>query len=324
MRTPKYWNKKGIISTALLPFGWLYSSITKYRMNHIKPNKVNVPVICIGNITAGGTGKTPVAISVAKILEKGKYKPFFISRGYGGKLKSVLVDNKIHLPEDVGDEPLLLSEQAPVVIDSDRYKAAKIAIDIGANIIIMDDGYQNPYLRKNISFVVVDGGFGFGNERPIPAGPLRENLKEGLKRADAVIIIGKDKKHIAKKLSHLPVFHGYMKPTIDSLEGKKIIAFAGIGRPQKFYDTLHELKAQVIETIDFPDHHVYTRAELEKLIRHSQGMNAKIYTTTKDFVKIPQDLRKKFNTVEIEIEWENKKEFARFLINKIKANTPQI
>ncbi|MDR1694492.1 MAG: tetraacyldisaccharide 4'-kinase [Lactobacillaceae bacterium] len=318
MRTPKFWNNKGIISTFFLPLGFIYSSITSLRMKYIRGNKVNVPVICIGNLTAGGTGKTPVAISVAEILQESRLNPFFVSRGYGGKLKSIPVDNKIHIAEDVGDEPLLLSKQARVIIDSDRYKAAKIAADIGANIIIMDDGFQNPYLRKNLSFVVVDGGFGFGNERPIPAGPMRENLDNGLKRADAVIIIGKDTKHIAKRVGNIPVFKGTMKPALKTLKGKKVIAFAGIGRPQKFYDTLQSLEAKLVETIDFPDHHNYTKEELEKIIHKSQGLNAKAYTTSKDFVKIPLELRENFNVLEIEIDWENKEEFKSFILNHIK------
>lgn len=324
MKTPKFWNNKGLISTLLLPIGWVYALITSIRMKVIKSNKVNVPVICIGNLTAGGTGKTPVALSIAEILQKHKYNPFFISRGYGGKLKSVLVNSKIHLPEDVGDEPLLLSEQAKVIIDADRYKAAKIAVDMGADTIVMDDGYQNPYLRKNLSFIVIDGGFGLGNERTIPAGPLRENMQNGLKRADAIIIIGQDIKHIAKEIDSLPVFEGKMKPTIDTLKDQKVIAFAGIGRPQKFYDTLLSLDAKIVETIDFPDHHNYQKEELEKIIKKSKALNAKIFTTSKDFVKIPQNMRNHFNVLNIKIKWKNETAFTSFLIDKIIKSTPNL
>lgn len=317
LKTPKYWNKKGLVSTILLPLGCLYALATSLRIRYIKSKKTSVPVICIGNLTAGGTGKTPVAISIASILQQHNYTPFFVSRGYGGRLKGLEVDNTKHSPEDVGDEPLLLSKQAKVVIDADRYNAASIAVNMGADIIVMDDGFQNPKLHKDLSFIVVDGGFGFGNERPIPSGPLRENLYKGLKRTDAVIIIGEDKFKIAEKFEKIPVFKALAKPVIDNLQNQKIVAFAGIGRPKKFYDSLRSLKADIVDTIDFPDHHKYQEDELKKIINKAKNLDAKIYTTSKDFVKIPANLRTNFNVLDIKIAWKNEKEFEEFLINHI-------
>lgn len=316
MKTPTFWNKPGIISTLLLPIGWIYALLTRIRIMLVRPKKVNIPVICIGNLTAGGTGKTPVSISLAEMLQAQKLNPYFISRGYGGSLKGVLVDNSKHQPKDVGDEPLLLSKQAPVVVNSDRIAGAQLAQENGADILIMDDGFQNPYLYKDISFIVVDGALGFGNRRPIPSGPLRESLTGGLKRADAIIIIGEDKQKRGKFIDK-PIFRGTMEPSIKTLKGEKIIAFAGIGRPSKFYYSLIALEAILIKTIDFPDHHTYTVDELEQIIQEAKTLKASIYTTSKDFVKIPTSLQKHFQVLEITIKWENPKSLMQFIHNKL-------
>lgn len=317
MKTPKFWQNKNIISLSLFPLGIIYSFVTNLRMKFIKPKKVSVPVICIGNLTAGGTGKTPVCISIAKILkDKGK-NPFFISRGYGGNLKNIIVD-KTHKAKDVGDEPILLSQEAPVAIGSDRYIAAKLAIKNGADVLIMDDGFQNPSLHKDLSFVVVDGGFGFGNKLPVPAGPLREDIKSGLKRCDSVIIIGIDEHKCVETIGRTPYVRAMTTPTIKSLKGTRVIAFAGIGRPEKFYYSLKLLEAQIIETINFADHHFYKENELLEIIKQSQIFNAKIYTTSKDYVKIPEHLQEKFHVLDIEIEWKHQEEIIKIINKKLK------
>lgn len=316
MKTPNYWDKKNLIARLLFPLGKLYAFATSLRIILNKAKKCSKPVICIGNLTAGGTGKTPVAISIAKILQNAGYNPFFISRGYGGKLQDVIV-NKQHSPTEVGDEPLLLSRQAKVAINSNRYLAANKAIDNGANIIIMDDGYQNPILAKDFSLLVFDGGFGIGNGYCIPAGPLREDFKQGLKRANAVLIIGKDEHNLAKQINNIPIFYGKVTAIKPNTANKRAIAFAGIGRPQKFYNSLCELGFQLIETIDFPDHHYYNEAELEKIIQKSQEQNCEIFTTSKDLVKIPHKLQKHFQVLEITIEFDNN-ELKDLLLNTIK------
>ena len=317
MRTPSFWSHKNFISTLLSPLGFLYAAATAYRIKFGHSSKVGRPVICIGNLTAGGTGKTPVAISMAKLLqEKGK-NPFFVSRGYGGKLKDLLVDNHKHTAEEVGDEPLLLSQQAPVVINSDRYLAAQKALKSGAEIIIMDDGFQNPGLYKDLSFLVFDGGFGYGNGLAVPAGPLRENLKSGLKRAQAVIIIGEDKHNLSSEFNKLPIFKGKIKAVEPNVGNKNIIAFAGIGRPEKFYDSLKELDFNLVETINFRDHHQYSVSELQKIITRAQDKGTLIFTTSKDFVKIPPQMQKYFHVLEIEIDWEDKDRLTNFILEHI-------
>lgn len=313
MKTPSYWNEKNLISNLLCPLGSLYTLATKLNIKFSRPKSVNKPVICIGNLTAGGTGKTPVAISLAGIIQSLGKKPFFVSRGYGGKLKGVVVDNQKHLAAQVGDEPLLLSRQAPVVVNPDRWQGACLAVNSGADLIIMDDGFQNPGLKKDLSFLVFDGGFGYGNGRGIPAGPLRESLSDGLKRTQAIIIIGKDKHNLAEKFAHFPVFKGTITPKPVINGSKKAIAFAGIGRPDKFYASMRETGFELLKTIDFPDHHQYTTQELENLIALAEQNQAELYTTSKDFVKIPVALQKHFKVLEIEISWEDKAGLTDFL-----------
>lgn len=318
MKTPGFWQDKNLVSDLLLPFGMLYNLATRLNILFSKPRKTDRPVICIGNLTAGGTGKTPVALSIADILQKLGCKPFFVSRGYGGTKKNVIVDSQKHSAAEVGDEPLLLSRQAPVVVNPDRYAAAQKAVTSGAEVIIMDDGFQNPGLHKDLSFLVFDGGFGYGNGRGIPAGPLRESLRDGLKRAQAVIIVGEDKHNLAQKFSFLPVFKGIVTAQKTSSTNRRVIAFAGIGRPQKFYNSMKEQGFELLKTVDFPDHHQYSAEELNLLIKEADQHQAALYTTTKDFVKIPTKLQKHFLVLEIKIRWENQQQLEELLKKYLK------
>ncbi len=314
MKTPTYWKNKNILSIILLPLGWIYGLATALRLWIHTPQKVDAKVICVGNLTAGGTGKTPVAVSLAALLQQNGKNPYFVSRGYGGKLKDVLVDPKRHTAADVGDEPLLLARQAQVVINPQRYEGALLAEQEGADYIIMDDGFQNPYLYKDFSFIVVDGNFGFGNGFCIPAGPLREFKGLGLKRANAVIILGEDKHNLSGSFGKLPVFRGKTVAVSPSPLTYDVVAFAGIGRPEKFYQSLRDCGFKIVATKDFPDHHFYSEAELQELLDLGKKYKAPVYTTAKDFVKIPPRLQSKFKVLEITIEWENPAELANFLL----------
>ena len=321
MKTPKYWQSNSFISKILAPFGWVYGALTQARLKIIKPKKVEIPVICVGNITAGGTGKTPVSISIAKLLGIEMYHPYFVTRGYGGQLQNVIVNNKKHTASEVGDEPLLLSQQAPVVVNANRYAGAELAIKNGADVIVMDDGFQNPTLHKNLSFLVFDGTYGIGNGKIIPAGPLRETFCNGVKRADALVILGKDKHNLAEK-SGLPVFYAHTEAVQTSnIENPNVVAFAGIGHPQKFYHTLCQQGFNVVETIDFPDHHFYTREELEKILEKAKALKAEVYTTSKDYVKIPHLLQKEIKVLEIAIVWDNPEQLTEFIRKKISPTT---
>lgn len=316
MKTPRYWQSNSFISKILAPIGCLYGWLTQIRLKLKKAPKAEIPIICIGNITAGGTGKTPVSVSIAKMLATDMYHPFFLTRGYGGKLQNVMVNPKKHSARDVGDEPLLLTLQAPVIVNANRFEGAKLAIQEGADIAIMDDGFQNPSLHKDLSFLVFDGSYGIGNGKIIPAGPLRETFEDGIKRADALIILGKDKHNLAERCK-LPVFFGHTETLQTTVSDGKVFAFAGIGHPQKFYHTLGQLGFDIVQTIDFPDHHFYSKEELENIIQKAKEQNAEVYTTSKDFVKVPPSLQKYINALEIAVVWDNPDELLKFIKEKI-------
>jgi len=322
MKTPSYWASPNLLATLLLPLGKVYAAATALRMRK-KPRKADKPVICIGNLTAGGTGKTPTATAIAKLLQKKGFNPYFVSRGYGGTLQNVIVNPQQHSAKEVGDEPLLLSRQAKVSINAERYLAAQKAIADGADVIIMDDGFQNPTLFKDISLLVFDGSFGLGNGYPVPAGPLRENIQDGLKRADAAIILGQDRFMLCQKLQQIPTFYGRIIPQKPQDTSRRAIAFAGIGRPEKFYASLQECNIKLCQTVNFPDHHFYTASELNDIISKARELDADIYTTAKDYVKIPLDMQSRFKVLEIEIEWENPSEFETFLLTRLEQSKSQ-
>lgn len=314
MKTPGFWKDINFFSNLFAPLGWIYGTITALRLLLVRGKKIGVPVVCVGNLTAGGVGKTPVSVSIAQMMIRAGKKPFFITRGYGGKLQDIVVNKELHTPKEVGDEPLILAQTATTVVNKDRYLGAFRAADCGADMIIMDDGFQNPGLYKNTSFIVVDGNQGFGNNRCIPAGPLREFIKIGLMRADAVLLLGETKPEILKLLYKKKIFRGKIVPIPPTAKNKRVIAFAGIGHPQKFYKSLEDCGFEIIATHDFADHHFYTEKELNKLFEESVKKEADLYTTSKDFVKIPTHLRHLFNVLEITVEWENPEELKNFIL----------
>lgn len=313
MRTPAFWQHNNWIAKLLTPLGELYALATKTRLRLKKSKKIDTPVICIGNLTAGGTGKTPTAISLAFMLQNAGIYPTFISRGYHGSLQNIQVDSIHHTPQQVGDEPLLLAHIAPTFINADRYQAALMAQNNQAECILMDDGFQNPTLYKDLSLLVIDGATGFGNKKCIPAGPLREHIADGLKRAQAALIVGEDEHNIASSLN-IPYFKGKIVPETPNLKNNRVVAFAGIGRPQKFYTSLQELGIEIIKTFDFPDHHYYNENELKELIQYAENNQAELITTSKDFVKIPVSLQPAFKILDIRIQWENPTELQNFIL----------
>ncbi len=320
MRTPLFWKQKNTLSTLLLPFSFIYALVTKLRIKRMQPYKASRPVICVGNLTAGGNGKTPVSLSLAGLLQDMGLRPAFITRGYGGKIKNIMADPTRYSAEQTGDEPLLLAAAAPTIINPDRAAAAQMAISqAGADVLVMDDGFQNPGLFKDLSFLVFDGAYGIGNGRVIPAGPLRETCEEGLKRAQALIIMGPDKSGIASLNPELPVFYAQIEPLAPKVNNCKALAFAGIGHPQKFYQSLRESGITVCKTVDFPDHHFYTREETLKLISDAAASDLVLYTTSKDYVKIPADLRPHFKVLEIKINWQDPAGLKKFLQDKLAA-----
>ncbi len=294
MREPAFWwQPPGVACFVLAPFAAAYGAIVARRM--AQPGQAaGVPVLCVGNLTIGGAGKTPTAMAVAELLRVAGRRPFFLTRGYGGRLAGpVQVDPAIHGSADVGDEPLLLARIAPTIVAGDRVAGAVAARAAGADVIVMDDGFQNPALAKDLSIVVVDGPRGVGNGAVIPAGPLRAPLEAQIDRAHAILIVGETSGAVPV-LEHasackLPVFHGRLEPdvgVIAELRSRPVLAFAGIGSPDKFFGTLTEAGVDVRVRRAFPDHHRYRRAEAMGLIARAERERLVPVTTEKDLVRL--------------------------------------
>ncbi|MEO3432715.1 tetraacyldisaccharide 4'-kinase [Inquilinus sp. CAU 1745] len=308
MKAPSFWRSPNAVATALSPLGAAYGRIGRWRRQTAKPWRAEVPVLCIGNLTAGGAGKTPVALSLALRLRAMGLEPHFLSRGYGGRMKGpVMVDPGRHEATDVGDEPLLLAEAAPTWVARDRAAGAKAAIDAGATVLVMDDGFQNPALAKDVSLVVVDGETGFGNGRLIPAGPLREPLADGLGRASALAVMGDDRAGVGALAEEweLPVLFGRLVPDGDAgwLRGTPVVAFAGIGRPEKFFATLKALGARPTAEFAFGDHHRYEADEIMRMVDLANRAKAVLVTTTKDRARLPPDARPMVRTLPVRVSW---------------------
>ena len=313
MKTPKFWKKATILSSILLPLSYLYRFGSIVRNIIAKPQKIQKPVICIGNITVGGAGKTPVALKIGNILNEIGIKFVYLGHGYKANIQNlVLVDNNKHKASEVGDEALLLSDVSDTFISKNRLFAAKqIAKMPDEKLIVMDDGLQNPNIKKDFSILVIDGGFGFGNNLLFPAGPLRERIRNGVKKADLVICIGSDKYKATKRIKKKKrvIYANIEVINKNEFEGKRLVAFCGIARPTKFFESLKKEKLKVIKTFDFPDHHNFMDKDLRKLIRFADKKDAQLITTKKDWVRIDAKFRDqiKYLDIDLDISKEDKK-----------------
>ncbi len=292
MRAPDFWRHRGSAASRLLqPLGLAYALAGVLRRALIRPFTAAAPVVCVGNLVAGGAGKTPTAIAVARWYAGRGLAVHFLTRGYGGRTAGPHRVDPIKDPAaDVGDEPLLLAARSPTWVSRDRAAGARAACAAGAQVIVMDDGFQNPGLKKTLSLLVVDGGQGFGNGRVIPAGPLREPVGAGLGRAHGVVLVGDDILGVRAALGdRLPVLTARIVPGPDAerYKGERVAAFAGIGRPAKFYDTLRALGATVVATRDFPDHYRYRPEDIMGMVEHAASRDAVLITTAKDAVRLP-------------------------------------
>ncbi|MCB8879125.1 tetraacyldisaccharide 4'-kinase [Acidisoma cellulosilytica] len=293
MRAPGFWTDGGWPATLLAPFGLITASLTARRV--AKPGwQAPVPVFCCGNATVGGSGKTTLALDLLHRLTAMGAKPHALLRGYGGKTPGPLrVDAAQHDAALVGDEALLLAEAAPTWVAADRAAGGRAAVAAGAGAIVMDDGLQNPGLVKTCSLLVIDGGFGFGNAFLLPAGPLREPVAAAVSRCRAAVLIGRDEQGALRQLpAALPVLRGQLMPELGHLDPSgRYLAFAGIGRPEKFFAGLRTAGLQLVATESFADHHPYTASELSGLRRQAEAAGAVLLTTPKDRARLPASER---------------------------------
>ena len=318
MRAPEFWTEDGAAARLLDPLGRLYGFAGRLRRRAIRPRRAPLPLVCVGNLTVGGAGKTPVAIALAERLLSAGQRPHFVTRGYGGRARGPLrVEPERHAARLVGDEALLLAAVAPTWLARDRHAGARAAMAAGASLAILDDGFQNPRLAPDLALVVIDGAYGFGNRRLLPAGPLREAVADGLRRADAVVRLGADRaRHVEPLPAGLPCLEADLGPApgAPDLAGRRVVAFAGIGRPAKLFMTLSEAGALLVEQAAFPDHHLYARAEVERLIDCARAADACCVTTAKDAVRVPADLRAQVMVMPVAVSWRDTAALDRVLL----------
>jgi tetraacyldisaccharide 4'-kinase len=332
MREPSFWWREGGLAAALLaPVAAVYGAVAGARLGQ-RGWRAGRPIVCVGNFTVGGAGKTPTALAAAQLLARAGERPFFLSRGYGGALAGpVLVDPGRHRAHEVGDEPLLLARVAPTIVSRRRPAGARLAAQSGAGVIVMDDGFQNPSLAKDFSILVVDGQRGIGNARVFPAGPLRAPLDAQLARSHALVVVGTAegaaKVVAAARARDIPVFAARLAPDagfIAALGGGRVLAFAGIGDPRKFFSTLTGLGITVAAARGFPDHHRYTAAEAKALCDDADRDGLVLVTTEKDLVRISGDealaeLAAHAHALPVRLAFEDEAGFARLLSSRIVA-----
>ena len=315
LSTPRWWYRRedriAPISRALLtPLSWIWAAVTARRIARGQPHDPGIPVICVGNLTVGGTGKTPVVREIAARLGA-----HILTRGYGGRLTGPRrVDPAVHTAADVGDEPLMLAKDLTVWVARDRPAGAKAAAEAGAKVIVMDDGHQNPAVLKTLSLIVVDGEtredeWPFGDGRVFPAGPMREPLAVGLDRADAVIVLlpadlAVPDPALLARLSARPVLIARLLPSGLPPEGPQV-GFAGVGKPWKVERAMQAAGCHLADFWPFPDHHTYDETTLRRLAARAEQFAAGLVTTEKDWARLPPAWRERVTAWPVRVVFED-------------------
>ena len=307
---PAFWARPpGLVADLLLPIGTAWDAVGRARHALSRSYCATVPVVCVGNLVAGGAGKTPVTLALCARLQELGVPTHVVTRGYGGYLRGpIRVDPASHDALAVGDEALMLAARMPCWVARDRVAGARAAVTAGARAIVLDDGFQDPAIGKTLALIVVDAEYGFGNGRVMPAGPLRENLRGGIARADAVVVLGSEVEATSVEQTCAAIGRPVIRATLapiagERLAGERLLAFAGIGRPEKFFNTLRRLGAILVDARAFADHHLFRAAEIDLLRRKAAHAGARLITTRKDIVRLPPELRAGIEVLEVEVRW---------------------
>jgi len=322
---PFWWDKPNWRAFALAPLSWIYGAVAGRRLLKAEPPKIPAPVLCIGNFTVGGAGKTPTAIAFAKAAKERGLHPGIVSRGYGGNYKGLhIVDPSADSARHVGDEPLLLARHAPVALCPDRLKSALELHQRGCDFIIMDDGFQSARLHTDFSLLVVDSTRGIGNGKVIPAGPLRAPLTDQMRKTDAVLRIGKgaEADFVVRQASRAgrAVYEAQLQPSSSAdVAGNRWLAFAGIGNPSKFFASVQQAGGEVAEGKTFPDHYSYQPDDIAKLIETAEKLGVGLITTAKDHVRlvtmsdVPNAFIRNLAVLDVDLAFERKDAIGRIL-----------
>jgi tetraacyldisaccharide 4'-kinase len=305
-----------VASRLLAPLSALWAWQVQRRLAADDGYRAAVPVICVGNVVAGGAGKTPTVLALVRDFAARGRAVHVLTRGYGGtEVGPRAVDPVRHNAARVGDEALLLAAAAPTWVARWRPDGAVAAVAMGAELLVMDDGFQNPSLAKDLSLLVVDGATGFGNGRVIPAGPCREPPERALARTDAVVLVGDDRCGVAARLAGMELLRARLVPGPEAVgfAGRKVVAFAGIGRPEKFFATLAAVGAELVGRVAFPDHHPYSAAEIAEMAERARSEDAVLVTTAKDSVRIPEVLRPDVAVLTVTLAWDDAAALSRVL-----------
>ena len=306
MRAPEFWHEPpGLAAGLLAPAGAAWELAARLRRRLARPYRAPIPVLCVGNLVVGGSGKTPVVLSLANLFMERGIAVHIVTRGYGGRLAGpARVDPARHDAAAVGDEALLLAAAAPCWVAKDRAAGITAAAEAGADLVLLDDGFQNPSVAKDLCLIVVDAEYGFGNGRVMPAGPLREGVAAGLARADAIVLIGNAPIPPELRNASRSVLPADLGPVNgERFRDARLVAFAGIGRPEKFFATLRRLGAHLAASEAFQDHHPYRAAEIARLRATAARHDAQLVTTAKDWVRLSPELQRGINVLDVEICW---------------------
>ena len=313
MHPPAFWQRDGGLAGVLAPVARLVEAATARRV--ARPGwRAPIPVLCCGNVTVGGAGKTTLALDLGARLMRRGARVAFLTRGYGGRTRRIVQVSESDTAATVGDEAILLAAVAPTWVCADRAAGARAAAAAGASVVVMDDGLQNPGLVQDLALLVIDGATGFGNGRVMPAGPLREPVAAGALRCRAAVLIGEDAAGAASRLPlGLPVLRASLQPDAPGFAGRRVLAFAGIARPSKFYATLEQAGACIVARQDFPDHHMFRASELRRLQQRAVALQAELATTPKDAVRLPAPMRAAVLVAGVTLDWVDEREIEALL-----------